>query len=83
MATKAIATFLRTSPIQKILSTSKACAHVMSARRTRPAMPRVWMQTAELNSPAAKIAGTLASDRRGSRSTMKPHSPAASGKPSR
>src|SRR6478735_6813698 len=83
VATSAMATFLRTSPIQKILSTSQAWAQVRSARRTRPAMPRVWMQSAELISPAQKIATGLTSERRGSRSTIAPQSPAARGKPMR
>ena len=54
VATSAIATFLMTSPIQKILSMSKAWAHVRSARSTRPAMPRVWMNSAELTRPARR-----------------------------
>ena len=46
-------------------------------------MPRVWMQSAELISPAQKIATGLTSERRGSRSTIAPQSPAARGKPMR
>ena len=84
VATSAIATFLSTSPIQKTLSMSKAWRpRQVGAQHQAGHAEGVDEERRAHQAGARRSRGTLASERRGSRSTMPPQRAAASGKPSR